>query len=79
MHELDGEALLYDPITADTHRLNSTAYFIWSQCDGRHDVGSIARRLTEQYDVAPGSACENVERTLRELRELNLFVPSHAD
>ena len=50
VQELDGEALVYDPVTADTHRLNETAYFIWRSCDGRSTSESVAEQLHE----APG-------------------------
>ncbi len=72
VRELDGEAFVYDPKTADTHRLNETAWFIWRQCDGRHDTRDIMRELTEQYDVAIEAASEHIERILAELRERNL-------
>ncbi|MBI4718595.1 MAG: HPr-rel-A system PqqD family peptide chaperone [Planctomycetes bacterium] len=72
-HELDGEALLYDPVTADTHRLNATAFFIWNACDGRHDRRAIARHIAEHYDVSAAVALEHVEETLRRFEDLNLL------
>jgi PqqD family protein of HPr-rel-A system len=72
MHELDGEALVFDPATADTHRLNQTALFIWRQCDGRRDADEIAGCLVEAYEVSHPAAVGYVERILEELRERNL-------
>jgi PqqD family protein of HPr-rel-A system len=72
VRELDGEGFIYDPRTADTHRLNETAWFIWCCCDGGRHAEQILRALTERYDVAPHVAREHVERTLVELQRRNL-------
>ena len=74
VHELDGEALVYDAATANTHRLNETALFIWRQCRGRQDVQHIAERLTEIYDVSLESAIEHVERMFRAFKEQELVL-----
>ncbi len=76
IHELDDEALIYDPATADTHRLNATALFIWQQCDGRRDARVIAERVVDAYDVTMDTANEHVQRMLCKLRERHLFVPA---
>lgn len=74
VRELDGEGFIYDPRTADTHRLNETAWFIWCCCDGCHSTEEILRELTERYDVAAHVAREHVEKTLAELRRRNLVA-----
>ena len=76
IHELDDEALIYDPATADTHRLNATALFIWQQCDGRRDARVIAEGVVDAFDVTMATANEHVERILCKLRERHLFVPA---
>lgn len=72
VHELDDEALIYDATTADTHRLNTTALFIWRQCDGQQGVQQIAQRLAEVYDVPFERARKHVERVLSELQNKRL-------
>jgi len=72
VHELDDEALIYDATTADTHRLNTTALFIWRQCDGQQNVEHIARRLAEVYDVPFEPAHKHVEKMLFELQNKRL-------
>ena len=82
VHEIDGEALIYDPLTADTHRLNSTAFFVWKQFAEGIDEEEIARLVTEVYDVQFSDARIHVERVLREFRRLNLLAghfPSDCD
>ena len=73
IQELDGEALIFDPVSADTHRLNQTALFIWRQCDARQDTSQIARRLTEAYDVSHDRALQCVEHLLETLRKRRLI------
>jgi hypothetical protein len=50
-HEIDGEAILYDPAANLTHLLNETGLFIWQHCDGTRTAEEIAIVLTGQYDV----------------------------
>lgn len=79
MHELDGEALIFDPVSADTHRLNETALFVWQQCDGRHDAEQIARRLIQAYDVSIDRALESVERVFDEFESCHLMITTDDD
>lgn len=74
VHELDGEALVFDASTGDTHRLNRTALFIWQRCDGKQDARQITEQLTGHYDVSPESALEHVERTFGEFLERGLVA-----
>ena len=76
VHELDGEALVFDAASGDTHRLNGTALFIWRECDGRHDVRQVAERMAKTYDVSLDSAVEHVERMFNQFDDLHLFVDS---
>ncbi len=83
VHELDGEALIFDAKSADTHRLNMTACFIWRLCDGRHEPREIAETLTRHFDVDFDEALEHTERMLdeftgRQLLAENELVPGAA-
>ena len=73
-HELDGELLIFDPVTSDTHRLYDTALFIWQSCDGTRDVGQVASALAAAYDVSADEAHGHVERLLNELSDKGLFA-----
>jgi len=64
-HAVDDEALVYDPVRRATHRLNSTARFIWERCDGKRNCDAIARGLTEVWDVALPQAQRDVEATIK--------------
>lgn len=67
VQELDGEALIYDPVTADTHRLNETAYLIWRWCDGKSGPAELGGRLAEVYEVEPDEALAHARRMVEEL------------
>ena len=79
VHELDGEALLYDAGRADTHRLNQTAFLIWQRCDGSRDATRIAAELVDAYDVTLEVAFEHVVKILGEFRQRHLTVETISD
>lgn len=74
VHELDGEALIFDPGTGDTHRLNETALFIWNRCDGSHGVAGIAAALAQAYEVSEDEARDHVRRIVQDFDERGLLV-----
>lgn len=74
MQELDGEALIFDPVSADTHHLNQTALLIWRQCDGRKDTLGLAQGLADVYGISPEAAVGHVKRMLQTLEERGLLV-----
>ena len=76
LHELDGEALIYDAASADTHRLNGTGYFIWRECDGGNSPEQIARRVNESYDVTLEEALQHVHRILAEFDDRGPLLAS---
>lgn len=45
VQELDGELLVYDLETHQSHCLNRTAALVWDKCDGRTNVREIARSV----------------------------------
>jgi hypothetical protein len=77
VHVLDGEALIFDPVSADTHRLNETALFVWRQCDGRHSAEQTARKLIQAYDVSIDVAMECVERVFDQFESSGLVVATN--
>ncbi|MBP7935362.1 MAG: PqqD family protein [Phycisphaerae bacterium] len=73
VEELDGEALLSDPASGHTHRLNQTALAIWRQCDGRTSTRQIAESMTATYQIDADTALDHVEQMLVLLAEAGLF------
>lgn len=77
VHELDGEAFIYDPSTADTHRLNETAYYIWQRCDASRRLSDIAGELADEYDVDLAEAAAHVARIVSDFVARRLVVPAN--
>lgn len=71
-------AILYDPLTTGSHRLNHTALEIWKQCDGSHRAADIASRLTGLFEVSLAESQKHVDRMIAELRSLQMLVADEA-
>lgn len=76
--ELDGEGLLYDEATGQTHRLNQTALAVWRLCDGQRTTRDIAEVLTDAYEVEFDRALDHVEQILVRLAEAGLLNTTEA-
>lgn len=61
-HELDGEAVLYDPAHHAVHYLNATAYFIWQNCAGDATVQELLAFLRET--IGTDGTPEDLDRVL---------------
>jgi PqqD family protein of HPr-rel-A system len=61
--ELDGEAVIYDDLNGDLHRLNPTATLVFSLLDGSVTVEELARDISKAY----GMEDEEVIAQVREL------------
>lgn len=61
--ELDGETVLFNLSTNKLHSLNTTASFIWEQCNGENTVDSLVELLGRSFAVK----AEQAETDLRAL------------
>lgn len=75
VHEIEGEAFVYDPRSADTHRLNQSAFFIWQHLDGTMDEHRLVGQVLDTYDLDEGSAVEHVRRILLDFDDRGLLAP----
>ncbi len=64
VHELDGEAGIFDPLNGALHRRDAAAWSIWQRCDGTHSVESIAKRFATCRGVGLDEAAAVVNKTL---------------
>jgi hypothetical protein len=76
VEELDGQAILSDPVDGSTHRLNATALEVWQWCDGRRTTRQIAERLTARYEVEYEIALNHVDELMASFAQLHLFETS---
>ena len=73
VREIDNEALLYDPATGSSHRLNETALFIWQRCDGCHGADELVALTARAYEVSPEEASRAVLELLDALERQRLI------
>lgn len=69
---VDGEMVVLDRQRGFVHQLNSTATFVWEQCDGNHTAEQIARGMCENFAVDHSTAFHDVIQILNELEKLAL-------
>ena len=72
-HRLDGEALLYDPLTCKTLLLNDVALAVWNNCDGNRTTRDLAQSLVASYDVDEETAEDHVCQLLAFFAEADLL------
>jgi len=73
--ELEGELILFDPLTNVTHRLNPTASFVYSCCDGRTRLEDIVEQYHEAFGVDLQISRRDVEHVINSLNRLALLDP----
>lgn len=66
------ETLIYDLTNNRALCLNQTASAIWSQCDGKKDVGELIKTIKEKHNIDSNE--ELIKLTLHELNQNNLLI-----
>src|SRR5882672_9298390 len=75
--DLDGvEGVLVDLNTKKYYQLNETASLVWRAIEKRTPIWSIARELTETYDVTLEQATLSVETAVHNFRAHKLLRPA---
>ena|GEM_PF-1831206 len=64
---IDGEAVVYDPVTQQLHRLNPQSWLVWQLLDGAHDLATTAREIAEGLGVANDTVVDDVVVLVRKL------------
>jgi len=70
---LDNETVLFDPVSAQIHRLNETATIVWDSCDGDRTTRQIAEKMTQAYEVEFEEALDYVEQLVAWLAQSSLL------
>ena len=68
----EGETLILDRVNGQIHHLNSTASYVWKQCDGS-TAKVIAEKLVEAFQIDSASAERDVLVVLTEMKRINLL------
>lgn len=65
--------LLLDQATERVHSLNRTAAFVWTYCDGNHNLAEITSALTLSWKGPMKDLCAEVKETVEKFRALGLL------
>ncbi len=70
---LDGEAVVYDPVSHDLHHFNPTASLVLRLCDGTATVGELATDIAEAFQAPVSEVQEQVRALIEDLRAVDLL------
>lgn len=70
--EFEDFAVLFDPDTGEGYGLNRVGVFIWKLLDGRNDLRTIKRKISESFQHVGEETDEEVEQFFRDLTEKGL-------
>ena len=73
--ELADGGVIYDTASERIHTLNLTAAFIWNCCDGSHDLRAITLELSQQANLSPEQALQDVQTALQYFEHERLLRP----
>lgn len=71
--ELDGELILFDPVTGGLHALDPIGALVWTGLDGRATAGQVAAELSEAFGADPEVVRADVVALLRGLGRAGLL------
>jgi len=74
--ELDGQRVIFDPLTGSTFRFNETAALVWDTCTPGATINEIVERLMAHYAVDRERAADDVEQLLLFFAGHGLLDPS---
>jgi hypothetical protein len=71
---LGAQAYIVDTRTSVLHELDDVGTCIWKLIDTEPDTSSVARRITELYDVPLDQAQHDLDYFLKELTSKGLLI-----
>ncbi len=70
--QVDGEAVLVDPVARLLRVLNPSGCFLWAELEQPRSADELAQLLSHEFDVAPEAARKDVETFLGLLKDRKL-------
>jgi Coenzyme PQQ synthesis protein D (PqqD) len=70
---VDHETVILDRASGLIHQLNSTASYLWDQCDGSSTTESIVEGFAQAFEIDSARAERDVIKVLNEMKQLNLL------
>lgn len=77
--ELDGEAVIYDELNGDLHRLNPTATLVFSLLDGSATLDELGRDIADAYGMPVEEVGPQVRELASQLAASHLLVGSEPE
>ena len=74
VQEIGDDIMLYDDVNEKIHVLNHSAYAIWKLCNGQNTLEDIHAQMSAQYPEASTNLSIDIQSTIRELKEKELFA-----
>ena len=71
--EIEGDFVLYDPVTDRTALLNASAAAILDLCDGSRTLDDITMEIVRRFDAGKESVGQEVEKVLRKVASRGLL------
>jgi PqqD family protein of HPr-rel-A system len=72
---LDDEAILFDPITGATFRLNESALEVWDGCRPGRKIDDLTQDMCNRYDIDEDTARDDVEQMVAMFASHGLLNP----
>jgi len=72
--ELDGERVIWDPVTGHLARLDRIGSLVWASLDGTVTIEELASELSAAFGAVHADVCADVEDLVRQLSAMGLLV-----
>lgn len=72
---IDDQAVLFDPKTGSTYRLNSTALEVWRNCESGNNIIEVVEVISRKYEVGIDRVQDDVEQLVAFFAAHGLVIP----
>jgi Coenzyme PQQ synthesis protein D (PqqD) len=77
--EIDGEAVVSDPVPGQLHYLNHSAALVFGLCDGRTTIAEMAEAIGDAYEMDVRELDGQIRPLLRQLKDAGLLEGKAAE
>ncbi len=71
---IDGELVVFDPVTSEVHQLDPVGTVIWQLLDGEATIGELVVDLADGFGVPEGQVRADVAALLATMEEHHLLA-----
>jgi hypothetical protein len=77
--EIDGEAVVWDPVPEKLNYLNHSAALVFALCDGKTTIAEMAEAIGDAYEMDPQEVDGQIRPLLRQLGDAGLMEGKAAE